>query len=417
MEGSGRQHLDFVSAEDRPRYSGPPVAVAFVGSHAGRGGSERVLELLVAQLGPAWIDRIVVLEAGPAVARLGALWTPVEVLGTGTRSGLLTGAWRLRRRLLARPPALVHANGVKAALVAALALVGTGVPVVWLKHDFSWDGPLARLVAAGCAEVTGVSAAVLAGLRRGRPRALPRPRLAVVPNGVPAYAGDRARARAALAVELALPASGPLIALVGRLHPAKGQLELLDAAPAVWDRHPRAHLVLVGGEDRSHAAHGDRVRRAAAALGERVHLLGHREDARDLVAAADVLAVPSVPDERGMGREGFGLAAVEALAAGTPVVGFDGGALPEVLGDAVVLVPAGDSAALAGAIADLLDDEPRRRALAARGRERHARRYRLDVTAAAMAGRYLVAVGGLASEAAQPASTAASAAITFERRV
>ena len=362
-----------------------------MGSHAARGGSERVLERLIAQLGPAWVDRVVVLAAGPAVDPLRALGVPVEVLPTGTRAGLLTAAWRLRRRLLARPPAVVHANGVKAALVAALALAGTGVPVVWLKHDFSWDGPLARLIAAGCAEVTGVSAAVLACLGGGRPRGLRRPRLAVVFNGVPAYGGDPEGARAALAEELALAASAPVIALVGRLHPAKGQLELLEAAPAVWDRHPRAHLLLAGDEDASQSAYADRVRRAAAALGQRVHLLGYREDAGDLVAAADVLAVPSVPDERGMGREGFGLAAVEAMAAGTPVVGFDGGALPEVLGDAAVLVEAGDSAALAGAIADLLGDEARRRALAERGRKRHARHYRPEVTAAAMAERYRLA--------------------------
>ncbi|MGI8624694.1 MAG: glycosyltransferase, partial [Solirubrobacteraceae bacterium] len=138
------------------------MPAAFVGSHAGVGGSERMLELLLAELGPAWIDRVVLLAPGPAVARLAARGVEAEVLPIGTRGGLLTGAWRLRCRLLARPPAVVHANGVKAALVSALALAGTGVPVLWVKHDFSWDGPLARIVATGCAEVVGVSAAVLA---------------------------------------------------------------------------------------------------------------------------------------------------------------------------------------------------------------------------------------------------------------
>jgi glycosyltransferase involved in cell wall biosynthesis len=120
--------------------------------------------------------------------------------------------------------------------------------------------------------------------------------------------------------------------------------------------------------------------------------LGHRDDAAALIAAVDVLTVPSGPDERGMGREGFGLAGVEALAAGTPVVGYADGALPEVLGDAAVLVAPGDRTALARAVAGLLGDSDRRAALAEAGRRRFAERYRLETTAAAMAARYRAAV-------------------------
>jgi glycosyltransferase involved in cell wall biosynthesis len=378
----------------------PAVPVAFVGSHAQLGGSERVLERLLGALGPAWIDRVVLLQDGPAVARLAPLCDRLEVLPTGRRLGLLIGAWRLRRRLLADPPRLVHANGVKAALVAALALAGTRIPVVWHKHDLSWDGPLARLVAAGCVEVVGVSAVVLASLRRGRPRGLRRPRLAVVPNGVPEPRAARAAARAAIARELSLPAGAPLVALLGRLHAAKGQLELVDAAPALLEKVPEAQLLLVGGDDPTQAAYAGSVRARvrSAALRGHVHLLGHRDDAEALVAAADVLAVPSVQDERGMGREGFGLAGVEALAAGTPVVGYADGALPEVLGDAAVLVAPGDRAALAQALAALLTDEARRATLVRRGRARYEARFRLDVTAAAMAERYRSAVGQRSTE-------------------
>ncbi len=311
----------------------------------------------------------------------------------------------------------MHANGVKAALVAGLALAGTGVPVLWHKHDFSWDGPLGRLVGAGCVEVIGVSAAVLASLRRGRPRGLPRPRLAVVANGVPAYSGDATAARARLAAALDLPADAPWVLLAGRLHPAKGQAQLLAAAPALWARRPDARLVLAGGEDPAQATYAAAVRAAAAALGDRVLRLGHRDDVADLIAAADVVVVPSVADERGMGEEGFGLVGVEALAAGTPVAGFASGALPEVLGDAAVLVAPGDTEALAAAVAALLDDPVRRTALAERGRERHRRRYEPGRAAADMAARYRLAASGRTSATAQPASSAATAATTFERTV
>ena len=363
------------------------MPVTFVGSHARLGGSERALELLIGALGPAWVDRVVLLEDGPAADRLEALGARVEVVAAGRRGGLLTAAWRLRRRLLdAGRPRVVHANGVKAALVAAAALTGTGVPVLWVKHDLSWDGPPARLVAAGCAEVVGVSAAVLATLRRGRPRGLPRPRLAVVANGIPEPTPSSTRP---------VEGEGPLVALVGRLHPAKGQTELVEAAPAILGARPDTRILLVGGEDASQPDYAARLRERVAAvdLRDRVLLCGHREDAAAIIAAADVLVVPSGPDERGMGREGFGLAGVEALAAGTPVVAYADGAVPEVLGDAAVLVAPGDREALARAVVGLLRDPGRREALAQAGRRRFEERYRIEVTAAAMAERYRVAAG------------------------
>ena len=80
---------------------------------------------------------------------------------------------------------------------------------------------------------------------------------------------------------------------------------------------------------------------------------------------------------------------------GTPVVGYDGGALPEVLGDCAVLVPEGDRAALAHAIADLLGDPERRDRLAACGRTLAGERFTIDSTVAGMRECYAeVASGG-----------------------
>ena len=85
-------------------------------------------------------------------------------------------------------------------------------------------------------------------------------------------------------------------------------------------------------------------------------------------AEASVAVVPSV-------YEGFGLPAGEAMACGVPVVSTDGGALPEVVGDAGVIVPVRDAEALAAAIAGLLCDPQRREALSRRGRQRIEERF------------------------------------------
>jgi glycosyltransferase involved in cell wall biosynthesis len=89
--------------------------------------------------------------------------------------------------------------------------------------------------------------------------------------------------------------------------------------------------------------------------------------------------------------EGFSLPAVEAMATGTPLIATRGGALPEVVGDdgtTAVLVPPGDAAALAGTIAELLDDPARRDAVGAAGRARVRARYSWERTAEETAALY-----------------------------
>jgi glycosyltransferase involved in cell wall biosynthesis/GT2 family glycosyltransferase len=146
---------------------------------------------------------------------------------------------------------------------------------------------------------------------------------------------------------------------VGRLlHPHKGLDVLLDAAEA----DSRLHVAIAGA-----GPYEDELRRRAAtpALAGRVTFHGHLAGA-ELAAfyrGLDVLAVPSVPAPGWL--EQFGRVAVEAMAAGVPVVASDSGALPDVVGGAGILVPAGDAAALARALAVVLDDPAR----AARMRE------------------------------------------------
>jgi glycosyltransferase involved in cell wall biosynthesis/GT2 family glycosyltransferase len=160
------------------------------------------------------------------------------------------------------------------------------------------------------------------------------------------------------------PASNTItVGFLGRLVPEKGLLVLLDAIAG----NPRLRL-RVGGSGPLGAELEQRA--AAAGIAGRVELVGP-VDPDDVVAfyrTLDVLAVPSLPTATW--TEQFGRVAVEAMACGVPVVSSDAGALPEVVGGAGIVVPAGDAVALAVALAEA--GGPRAAELRSSGFERAA---------------------------------------------
>jgi glycosyltransferase involved in cell wall biosynthesis/GT2 family glycosyltransferase len=161
-------------------------------------------------------------------------------------------------------------------------------------------------------------------------------RARVIPLGVDL---DRYAARP----EPSAPRGAVVAGFVGRLVPEKGLQTLLDAA----EREPRLSVRIAGAGPMAadlQAAIG------ARGLTDRVHLLGaiDPDSVPAFYSTLDVLAVPSIP--RAGWTEQFGRVAVEAMAAGVPVVSSDAGALPDVVGGAGLIVPAGDPAALASAL-------------------------------------------------------------------
>lgn len=191
-------------------------------------------------------------------------------------------------------------------------------------------------------------------------------RIAVVPlaagpdfKPVPAAVAEMARARAGL------PAEGPYVLHVGTLQPRKNLPRLVRAFARIAGAHPDLHLVLAGATG-WRAQDLTAVARAAGVAG-RVHLPGYvgEELLAGLYTGAVAVAVPSL-------YEGFGLTALEAMACGAPVVAANTSSLPEVVGDAAILVDPLDEAAIAAGLTAVVASEDERRRLTALGIARAA---------------------------------------------
>ncbi|WP_280423184.1 glycosyltransferase family 4 protein [Nocardia carnea] len=168
-----------------------------------------------------------------------------------------------------------------------------------------------------------------------------------IPNGVDVQAFSRAP------LLPGYPRPGKTVLFLGRYdEPRKGMQVLLGALPALVDRHPHVEILVVGRGDE------ERLRREAGPLARHLRFLGQVSDTEKASAmrSADVYVAPN------LGGESFGIILIEAMAAGTAVVASELDAFRRVLRDgaAGVLVPTGDSAALAGALDELLTDDIRR---------------------------------------------------------
>jgi putative peptidoglycan lipid II flippase len=262
-------------------------------------------------------------------------------------------AWRLRRRLGATD--IVHAHGVRAGAVAALALTirRSPRPVLVVTFHNTILGSVRRRRAGRLIQrwvvrrsdvVLAVSADLEADLRADRRGDRPPVRRALVaaPGAVTSTvaADPSAEVRRALGIEL----GDRLVLAVGRLHPQKGFDDLIAAAGRLAADGMEAVFAIAGdGPARAELATAARDSQAD------VRLLGHRDDVPALIAAADLVVMPSR-------WEGWPLAAGQALGAGRPFVATSVGGLPELVGDGALLVPSDDPAALAAAISRVLSE-------------------------------------------------------------
>ena len=283
-------------------------------------------------------------------------------------SRLPAAAWALRRALKAWRPDVLHCHNPGMALVAGLATARgrthAGLVTVHGVPDEDYSAA-ARLLRATGLPVVACGPGVEQGLAE---RGL-RTELTIV-NGIGPAPPPAERGR--LEAELGVTFAPRLVVAVGRLAPIKNHALAIDAVSQVPDA-----TLLVVGEGPLRAQLERRLREAG--LTERVVLTGVRRDARAVVGAADAFVLSSI-------AEGLPLAALEALAAGTPVVATAVRGVRELVkdGESALLVPPGDAGALAGAVQSVLGDPPLAARLRAGGQQVAA-----GYTEDAMVDRYL----------------------------
>jgi len=264
------------------------------------------------------------------------------------------------------------------------APLGLGCPSVVTIHDMLWLVPPAqasrlsgkrrlmrayyrlvpRLAARRAAAVLTVSEASRRSIveRLG----IPSERIVVTYEAAKPSFSCVDRGEAAARVRQKYGLSSSFVLALGSADPRKNLPALLEAYARLPQPLMRRHVL---GIVWTHRYLAQELTERAARLGiaDRVHYLENvaDDDLAQLYNAAEVFVFPSL-------QEGFGLPAVEAMACGTPVIASDNSSLPEVVGDAGVLVDAREPAAIADALERLLNDEAQRSALGRKGIERAA---------------------------------------------
>jgi len=311
----------------------------------------------------------------------------------------LSSAARLARLAREHEAEIIHAHVARDYTLAALAArLAPRARLVVTRHVLFPLSRVHRRALANVARVIAVSEAVARSLRAQE--IFPVDKIRVVTNAVDLRRFDEARERRArFERERRACRSGtneqprgPLrVGIVGELSEVKGQAEFVRAAAEVAARFGEGVEFVIVGEDASRAGENRaRVERLVAELGleRRVSLLGRRDDVADVLASFDLLVSASR-------TEAFGMALVEAMACGVPVVATATEGAREIVADGAtgLIVPIGDACALAASVVSLLEDAPRRLELGARARESVRARFGLERMIAATERVYAEALG------------------------
>ncbi len=365
-----------------------PLRVLHIITGLGVGGAERMLVNLLerAERDPRGLftsEVISLRAAGPMAEPIQALGVPVR--GLNMRPNLpnpllvarLAG-WIRQSRPDVVQTWMYHANLIGG---AAVKLAGH-TPLAWAIHqtaiDFETFKPATlKIVRASAWASRWMPDAVVCVAEASREThaglGYDRSRMRVIPNGFDTqrFKPDPA-ARQAARRSLGIPMDAPALGMFARFHPMKNHANFLRAAGLVQAQLPEARFILCGqGVDQANPQLAEWAAEAGLG-GERLHLLGPRDDIPALLAALDLYVSPSR-------REAFPMSIGEAMACGVPCVVTDVGDSALMIADTGRVVPQADPAALAEACLELLRlPEEERKALGEAARSRVEQEYNLE---------------------------------------
>ena len=382
-----------------------PRPILFVDHADALGGAEQSLLLLMTFLDRARWQPHLIAPTGQLAEEAVAAGIPVHVqplprLRGSSRS--LLDLWRQARRIskTAREigAALIHSNTIRATAYASLAARLASVPLVWHMRDFwlsetepaaKWPDRLGKyLFCSRAGRVVTNSRAVAKHLPCARSAS-------VLHNGIDLSHFDpalnTADNRADICNAAGFPLDAPIVGMIGRTRPWKGQDTFLQMAAQLTAAVHDCHFLIVGGDpfgvQDDYEARLLELR-SQPGLEGRVHWTGQLADVRPPLAAMDLFVHPGAP-------EPFGLVNIEAMAMGKPVVAFGHGALPEIVlhEETGLLAQPGDTAALTASVSRLLRDAKLSQSMGSAGRIRVEGHFRIERTVNQLEGLYQELLG------------------------
>ena len=355
------------------------ISVLCVSHSSERNGAELwLLETLRHLDRKAFAPALVVPRPGPMVSEAEAAGVPVEVVPMKwwvtekSKVWRQPAAWAMNRKAVNRIAAIARTRGAHVVLSnsaatfgGALAAKKAGLPHVWSLHEVLGGERAFLHYLYGARALTRFildhSARVIVNSEGTRSVFPASEKIALIYNGLSMRSGDPAL-RAAARSEFGLVEGEPAVGVIGKLYPGKGQREVLQAVARLASRYPRLKLLILG---EAAVAGYERELRAIVRrekLNGRVFFTGFRPDLSEILQTLSAVVVASVVDS-------FGRAALEAMAAGVPVLAVRAGGLTEIVqpGWNGFLAESRDPAVLAEALADLLDHPEHRPAIIENG--------------------------------------------------